>query len=121
MKFIFSFLLLFSGTFLYAQTDSIAASKASQYVGKTIKVCDRIHEARLKNQAKDEMNVLYTGTDYDHRTFALVFPKSVLMRFKYNPNLKMINHMFCAKGKIVMYEGKPAMWIRHQSQLTVAE
>lgn len=121
MKIVFCFVMMFCWAGLHAQTDSINASLAKNYVGKTIKVCDKIDGARLKNISKDEANVLYIGTDYATRIFALVFPKDVLRRFPYNPNLKMINSQFCAKGKIVMYEGKPAMYIKTDKQLDVAE
>ncbi len=124
MKVFLFFLLLFPVTFINAQNThkkTIKAAQAKNYVGKTVTVLDRIHEARLDNISKKEVNVLYTGNDYDHRTLALIFPQDVLKRFTYNPNSKMINNTFYATGKIVMYKGKPAMYIRDESQLNVAE
>ncbi len=123
MKVILCFLML-PATFMFAQSNpkkTIKASQAKSYVGKTVTVLDRIHEARLDNISKQEVNVLYTGSDYDHRTLALIFPQDVLKRFTYNPNSRMINNTFYATGKIVMYKGKPAMYIRNESQLNVAE
>ena len=121
MKSIICFLFLLPACLIYAQKKSISARQTKNYIGKTVTVLGTIHEARLKNISKDEMNVLYTGPDYEHRTLALLFPQDVLKRFSYNPNDKMINHSFYAKGKIIRYEGKPAMYIRNENQLKVSE
>ena len=124
MKIFLCFLLLLPATFMFAQNNqkkTIKASEAKNYVGKTVTVLDKIHEARLDHISKKEVNVLYTGADYNHRTLALIFPQDVLKRFSYNPNSKMINNTFYATGKIVMYKGKPAMYIRNEDQLNVAE
>ena len=121
MKVLFWLFFLLPAAFIYAQKQTISASDAKNYLGKTATVFDTIREARLDNVSKDEMNVLYTGSDYEHRTFALVFPQAVLKRFSFNPNSKMINHRFYATGKIISYEGKPAMYIKKESQLQIPE
>ncbi len=113
--------LLWMSSAVHAQEDSINASLAKDYVGEIKMVCGKIQQARLKDISKDEANVLYTGPSYEDRTLALVFTKRVLKRFPYNPNSKMINHKFCIKGKIVMYKGKPAIYVVDEEQLNVAE
>ncbi|MDQ2752275.1 MAG: hypothetical protein M3R72_04555 [Bacteroidota bacterium] len=121
MKVLICLFFLLPVTFIYGQKQTISARHAKNYMGKTVTVFDTIHEARLDNVSKDEMNVLFTGSDYDHRTFALVFPQSILKRFSYNPNYKMVNHRFYATGKIVNYKGKPAMFIKNESQIKIPE
>ncbi len=121
MKYFFCFALFFSTSCLYAQQDSIGAAEAENYVGKTVVICDKITQARLDNISKDEPNVLFTGSDYEHRTLALIFSKRALRRFPYNPNTKMINSKFCVRGKVAMYKGKPAIYIKNDNQLNVSE
>ncbi len=121
MKVLFCVFFLLSATFIYAQKQTISASQTKNYLNKTVTVFDTIHEARLDNVSKDEMNMLYTGSDYEHRTFALLFPQDALKRMSFNPNAKMINHRFYATGKIVSYQGKPAIYIKKESQLQIPE
>ena len=97
MKALICFLFLLPASLIYAQKKTISASQAKSYIGKTVTMFATIHEARLKNVSKDEMNVLYTGDNYEHRTLALIFPQEVLKRFSYNPNSKMINHNLLAE------------------------
>jgi HSP20 family protein len=111
-----SIILTFCASLL-AQENNITAVQAINYVGKTVLVCDRIDEAALDNISRDEPTVLYTGTSFDNRTLALVFSKEVLATFSYNPTAKMINHKFCVHGRIKMYKGKPAVFIKSESQI----
>jgi hypothetical protein len=65
--------------------------------------------------------VLFTGDTYETRTFALIFTQSVLAGFSYEPAAKLINHNFCVHGKITMYKGKPAIYIKSQAQLNIPQ
>ena len=116
-KIIFASITLLLCASLQAQQNNIIAARAINYVGKTMWVCDRIDEAALDNISRDEPTVLYTGSSFDNRTLALVFSKKVLATFSYNPTAKMINHEFCVHGKIQMYKGKPAVFIKSESQI----
>ncbi len=113
--------LLAISVLVMAQEDSINASLAKNYIGQKKMICGEITQARLKNISKDEPSILFTGPDYENRTLALVFTKRVLRRFPFNPNLKMINHKFCVKGKIKLYEGRPAIFIKGDEQLNVED
>ena len=110
-------IILFFCTNLNAQQNNIAAAQAINYIGKTVWVCDRIDEAALDNISKNEPTVLYTGASFNERTLAIVFSKRVLANFSYEPTAKMINHKFCVHGKITKYKGKPAVFIKSESQI----
>lgn len=85
----------------------------------TMQVCDIIKEASLDNISRDEPTVLYTGTSFKNRTLALIFTKRVLAGFKYNPVSKMTNQKFCVEGKITLYKGRPAVYVKSESQLKI--
>jgi hypothetical protein len=104
-----------------AQQTGIPASEAVHHIGKTVWVCDQITDSRMDNISKDEPTVLYCGSNYENRTLALIFTNEVLQGFSYEPSAKLINHHFCVHGKIVMYHGKPAIYIKGQGQLKVPQ
>ena len=121
-RFIFFLLFIFLGsTGLHAQQDTIRASEAQRFIGKTVQLCDRIHNGHMDNISKNAPTILYTGDTYQTRTLALIFPQNVLRTFSYDPEKKMENHTFCVKGKIATYKGKPAIYIQSESQLNVEE
>ena len=113
------FIFCFSAA-IYAQ-NGVPGNSSKKYIGKTIWVCDTIHEAVLDNISTDGPTVLYVGKSFEERTFSLVFTQAVLQNFSYEPTSKMINHAFCAHGKVVLYKSKPAMYIKLQSQIKIPQ
>lgn len=116
-KIVFLNIFLLIAYMVNAQQNSITAAEAKDYIGKKVQVCDMISQAILPSIAKDEPTVLYIGNSYNNRTLALIFTKKVLHKFSYDPDKKMVNQKFCAKGKLSMYEGKPGMYIKSEAQI----
>lgn len=122
MKKLVYFLFVVSlATAAHAQQDTVTAVKANSLVGKDVFLCDRVKNGHMDNISMDEPTVVYVGDTYDTRTLALVFSKDVLRTFSFDPEKKMENHRFCVQGKIEMYEGKPAIYIKTENQLHVED
>ena len=120
-KLIYLLFMLLGGTALHAQQDTVTAVKAGQFVGKTVLLCDRVKNGHMDNISKDEPTIVYVGDTYETRTLALVFTKDVLKTFSFDPEKKMENHTFCVNGKIEMYKGKPAIFVKSEDQLHVED
>lgn len=101
--------------------DTITAVKAKSYMGKEVTLCDRVNYGRYLNVQKNQPTILWVGPDYPNHYLYLVFPKESLRRFSFSPEKKMINKRFCVKGKIEKFRGKPAIFIRSESQLNEEE
>ncbi len=118
-------LLLASIIFFTAQEskaeDTITAVKAKSYMGKEVTLCDRVNYGRYLNVQKNQPVILWVGPDYPNHYLYLVFPKESLRTFSFDPEKKMINKRFCVKGKIEKFRGKPAIFIRSESQLNEEE
>ncbi|MEJ7831087.1 MAG: hypothetical protein WKF91_22970 [Segetibacter sp.] len=101
--------------------DTITAVKAKSYIGKEVTLCDRVNYGRYLNVSKKQPTILWVGPDYPNHYLYLVFPKESLRMFSFDPEKKMINKRFCVKGKIEKFRGKPAIYIRSESQLNEEE
>jgi len=120
-KLIYLLVILLSVTTLHAQRDTITAEKAGNFVGKNVLLCDRVNDGHMDNISKDEPTIVYVGDTYETATLLLVFDKNDLKSFSFDPEKKMENHKFCVHGKVAMYKGKPAIYVKSEAQLTVQE
>lgn len=121
-KLIYVFLMVLYSAALHAQQETdITAAQAKNYVGRNVMLCDRIKDGHLDNISKDEPTIVYAGDTYETRTLALVFTRQVLKTFSYDPQKKMENHKFCVHGKVAMYKGKPAIYVKSEDQLNVQD
>lgn len=101
--------------------DTIYAKQAQAYMGKKVVVCDRVNYGKHLNINKNGPTILYVGPDHPNHYLNLYFPKSVLRRFSFDPEKKMINKTFCATGRIESFENKPTLYIRRESQVNEEE
>ncbi len=101
--------------------DTIGSAKIKDYMGKTVTLCDRVNYGRYLNISKDAPIRLYIGPDYPNHNMTLVFPKNEVQRFSFDPEKKMINKRFCVVGAVTTYRGKPAIYVKNESQLNVEE
>ena len=120
-KLIYLLVILLSGTALHAQRDTITAGQARNFVGKNVLLCDRVKDGHMDNISKDEPTVVYVGDTYETSSLLLVFNKNDLKTFSFDPEKKMENHTFCVHGKVAMYKGKPAIYVKSEEQLNVEE
>lgn len=120
-KLVYVLILMLLGNALYAQRDTIQAADAKNYVGKEVLLCGRVKDGHMDNISKDEPTIVYVGDTYATRVLALIFDKYDLKNFSYDPEKKMENHTFCVDGKVTMYKGKPAIYVKSEGQLNVAD
>jgi hypothetical protein len=120
-RFIYLLVILLSGTALHAQRDTITAGQVTNYVGKNVLLCDMVKNGHMDDISKDEPTVVYVGDTYETRTLALIFDKNDLKNFSFDPEKKMENHKFCVQGKVSMYKGKPAIYVKSEAQLNVED
>jgi hypothetical protein len=120
-RLIYLLVILLSGTALHAQRDTITAERIGSFVGKNVQLCDMVKNGHLDNISKDEPTVVYVGDTYETRTLALIFDKNDLKNFSFDPEKKMPNHKFCVNGKVAMYKGKPAIYVKSEAQLNVED
>ncbi len=101
--------------------DTITTIKAKEFMGKKVILCDRVNYGRYLNVQKKQGTILWVGPDYPNQYLYLVFPKESLRMFSFDPEKKMVNKRFCVKGTIEKFRGKPAIYIRSESQLNEEE
>ena len=120
-RLIYLIVILLSGTVLNAQRDTITAEQIVKFVGKNVQLCDMVKNGHMDNISKDEPTIVYVGDTYETRTLALIFKKEDLKNFSFDPEKKMENHKFCVQGKVAMYKGKPAIYVKSEAQLNVED
>ena len=101
--------------------DTINASQAKDFMGKDVLLCDRVNYGRYLEVSKKRPVTLFVGPDYPDHYLTLVFTKQALRLFSFDPEKKMVNKRFCVKGKIEKWRGKPAIYIKRESDLNEEE
>ena len=120
-KLLYLIFILLTGTAVHAQQDTVTAARAKDYIGKQVLVCGRVNDGHMDNISKDEPTIVFVGDTYQTRVLALIFDKHDLKNFSYDPEKKMENHTFCVQGKVEMYKGKPAIYVKTEAQLNVED
>ncbi|MBK7806971.1 MAG: hypothetical protein IPJ51_11785 [Saprospiraceae bacterium] len=103
-KSIIIFSLLFASTFLSAQT-VISIDSVSAYIGKTVKVCDKVAGTFVTKSDKP-LTYLNLGTDYPKAKLTIVIFQKDLINFSFTPSDHYKGQNVCVTGEIKQYREK---------------
>lgn len=109
------FILCASTTKIYAQT--IPIDSVANYLGKTVKVCDKVYGTHVSNGEK-KTTTLNLGADFPHQKLAVVIFEKDLPNFGYTPSVFLKDKNVCVTGKLMTCKGKPEIIISDSSSLT---
>lgn len=110
------FLVLIISIHAEAQTE-IKPQDAAKHMNDSVRVCDVILEGKYLNEAKDAPTQLYMGSTQPDPMLTIVIPKEVKLRFKYDPEKKLVNKHVCVTGKIASFEGRPAIYVYSENNI----
>ncbi len=98
------FSLLFISSFLSAQT-VISIDSVSAYIGKTVKVCDKVAGTFVTRSDKP-LTYLNLGTDYPKAKLTIVIFQKDLVNFSFPPSDHYKGQNVCVTGEIKQYREK---------------
>ncbi|ASU32370.1 hypothetical protein [Mucilaginibacter xinganensis] len=106
--------LLVMLTFSCSAQKKIVAKDASQHIGQTVMVCDKVYNTEV--QAASNTTLLYLGSETGaYLTVVVKGPENP--KFKWHPETDFKGRTVCITGKVADYKGKPAVYVTDNSQI----
>lgn len=96
--------LLFTTNFLSAQTQ-ISIDSVSAYIGKTVKVCDKV-AGTFVTKGEKPVTYLNLGADYPNTKLTIVIFQKDLSKFPFTPSDHYKGMNVCITGEIGTYKEK---------------
>jgi hypothetical protein len=109
-------LLLFSNI-LFSQTQ-ISIDSASTYVGKVVKVCDKVAGTYITKGEKP-VTYLNLGADYPYNKLTIVIFQKDLINFPTNPSEHYKSMNVCITGTVKKYKDKLEIIVNKPDQIEV--
>lgn len=109
-------LAAFVGTALAQGDAKIAATRASEFVGKSGQVCGKIESARYAENTSGQPTFLHLGAPFPKHTFQVRIWGKNRERFTTPPE-SLVGFVICVSGKIVAASGRAEMEIESPSAM----
>lgn len=103
-KFLPLSIFLLSSIYLTAQTE-ISIDSVSAYVGKVVKVCDKV-AGTFVTKGEKPVTYLNLGADYPNTKLTIVIFQKDLPKFPFTPSDHYKGMNVCVKGEIGTYKEK---------------
>lgn len=116
-KSLFTLTLLFITTFLSAQTQ-ISIDSVSAYIGKTVKVCDKVAGTFVTKSDKP-LTYLNLGADYPKAKLTIVIFQKDLVNFSFTPSDHYKGMSVCVTGEIKKYKEKIEIIVNRPEQIEI--
>ena len=113
-KYTFLFALIFSFYFAKSQT-LVLAKDASQYVGKTVTICDSVYTTK----ALDKLTLINLGGAYPKELITLVVNKVDESKFPAEPASMLLGNHVCVTGVVTEFKGKVQSLVTEPKQIVV--
>ena len=104
MKFLFVFISIFISLHSTGQTQ-ISIDSVSAYVGKVVKVCDKV-AGTFVTKGEKPVTYLNLGADYPHTKLTIVIFQKDLPKFPFTPSDHYKGINVCVTGEIGTYKEK---------------
>ncbi len=91
-------------------------AKATNYVGQTTTICDRVTSAFYAESSEGSPTFLDFGPPYPRHTFSVVIWKEDRGKFD-QPELFFLDHEVCVTGEVKEFHGKPQIVLRDPSSI----
>ena len=116
------FACLFVGTFICVNATKITAQtipidSVSNYIGKTVKVCDKVYGTHVSKGEKKTTS-LNLGANFPNQKLTVVIFEGDLSKFSYKPEIFLKDKNVCVTGKIITYKDKPEIILNDPANLT---
>ena len=105
-----AFLMLFCASCMAQKR--VSAKNAARYQGQEIMLCDSVFKTGVDGATHNTL--LYVGTPAQ---YAIVLVKQQSTMIKWHPETQFKDHAVCATGKLVTYNGTPAIYITENNKL----
>jgi micrococcal nuclease len=92
----------------------IAAKDAVNHKGETLMICDKVFNTEVSKT--ENTTLLYVGSE-DGRYLTILVKGPEHPKFNWHPERDFKGRAICVTGKIVDYNGKPAIYVTEASQL----
>jgi DNA/RNA endonuclease YhcR with UshA esterase domain len=118
MKFIFSFILLFSFSFTRAQ-QQVKLEDIASHIGDSVTVTGKVYGIKYFEAAKASPTLLNIGATYPNQLLTVVIYGEDRKRMELDPEKTFANADLSVTGKVELFKGKPQIVITDKSQLSV--
>jgi hypothetical protein len=109
--------ILLAGTSSKTLAQTISTDSVANYIGKTVKVCDKVYGTHVSKGEK-KVTSLNLGADYPSQKLTVVIFESDLSKFSYKPEIFLKDKNVCVKGKVMTYKEKPQIIVNDPANLT---
>lgn len=118
MKYLFSIvsLLLFSNI-LFSQTQ-IPIDSVSAYIGKTVKVCDKV-AGTFVTKGEKPVTYLNLGADFPNSKLTIVIFQKDLINFPFAPSAHYKGMNVCVTGTVKKYKDKLEIIANNPDQIEI--
>jgi len=106
------FIILFSVSCVAQK--KISAKEAANHNGETLMICDKVFNTEVAKTGNTTL--LYVGAS-DGRYLTVLVKGPEHPKFNWHPERDFKDRKICVTGKIVDYNGKPAIYVTEASQL----
>ena len=100
-----------------AQTE-ISIDSVSTYIGKTVKVCDKV-AGTFVTKGEKPVTYLNLGADYPKTKLTIVIFQKDLQHFSFVPSDHYKNMNVCVSGEIGIYKERPQIVVMSPTQIEI--
>ena len=117
LKSIIVLTLIFTTSFLSAQTQ-ISIDSVSAYIGKTVKVCDKV-AGTFVTKGEKPVTYLNLGADYPNTNLTIVIFQKDLINFPITPSDHYKGMNVCVTGEVGTYKEKVQIIANKPDQIEI--
>jgi len=117
MKFLFVFVSIFISLHSTGQTQ-IPIDSVSAYVGKTVKVCDKV-AGTFVTKGEKPVTYLNLGADYPNTKLTIVIFQKDLINFPFTPSDHYKGMNVCVTGEVGTYKERPQIVVNLINQISI--
>lgn len=115
MRKLLFFVALLLTSYLAKSQTLILAKDASQYVGKSVTVCDSVYGAK----ALDKLTLINVGGSYPKELLTVVVNKEDISKFSSEPASMFLGNKICVTGTVSEFKGKFQIVVTEPKQILV--
>ncbi len=115
MRKLFFFAAFLLTSFLAKSQTLILAKDASQYIGKTVTVCDSVYGTKALNK----LTLINVGGAYPKELLTVVVNKEDISKFSSEPASMFLGNKICITGIVSEFKGKFQIVVTEPKQILV--
>jgi len=112
-------IFLINASISSGQTEIVSPEQALKYIGEIKTVCGTVVNTKYAVYSRGRPTFLNLNRPYPDHIFTAVIWGSERNKFKNPPETYYRDKRICVAGMITSYRGKPQIFVRDESQITV--